>query len=264
MSAGFVAASVAARFSRLAPVESVAVAGSRRTGRATEHSDLDLYIYSTADLPGPERLAIGRECSANAQPNDFWGPGVEWDDPSGPHVDAIFFTTAFMAEQIDRVMRRHEAQLGHSTSFLHTVRVSEALFDRNGWFPALQAQARAPYPDALAAAIIALNRPVLRDAYSSYHSQIAKAAYRHDLVSLNHRIAALLASVFDLLSALNRQPNPGEKRLLERAEALPLYPPALRELVETLLRAAAEPAGVLAAASALIDAVEALLDQHPM
>jgi predicted metal-dependent phosphoesterase TrpH len=59
---------------------------------------------------------------------------------------------------------------------------------------------------------------VLRQVRSSYAHQIAAAEVRRDTVSLNHRVAALLASYFDVLFALNRVLHPGEKRLVEYAE----------------------------------------------
>jgi hypothetical protein len=47
--------------------------------------------------------------------------------------------------------------------------------------------------------------------------QIEKAVGRRDLVNVNHRVAALLASYFDVLFAVNRLLHPGEKRMVEFA-----------------------------------------------
>ena len=60
--------------------------------------------------------------------------------------------------------------------------------------------------------------PALREIIPSYAYQIKKAVLRSDLVSINHRLAALLASYFDILFALNRKLHPGEKRLVEYAQ----------------------------------------------
>src|SRR5262249_4743871 len=154
-----------------------------------------------------KRRTIGLEFADAVEIVDFWGPGVEWDDQAtGLHVDTIYFTTAWMEDQIDRVLTRYEAWLGYTTAFWHTVRISQGLFDRNDWFASLQRRASQDYPEPLVEAIIALNYPVLRDSSSSYMRQLEKAAERHDMVSLNHRTAALLASYFDILFAINRIP----------------------------------------------------------
>lgn len=50
------------------------------------------------------------------------------------------------------------------------------------------------------------------------------AIVRQDPVSLNHRIAAWLASYFDILFAINGQFHPGEKRLLTYAGELANLP----------------------------------------
>ncbi len=84
-------------------------------------------------------------------------------------------------------------------------------------------------------AIVAKNFPVLHNTMSSYAHQIALAVKRRDLVSVNHRLAALLASYFDVLFALNRELVPGEKRLLTLANDLPHVPDAMADDIEALL-----------------------------
>ena len=100
------------------------------------------------------------------------------------------------------------------------------------WLHQLQAEARQPYPEELRRAIVAKNHPILRAMSSSYLQQIEIAVQREDFVSINHRTAALLASYFDILFALNRLPHPGEKRLLHYAEALCAQrPPLMRQQI---------------------------------
>lgn len=70
---------------------------------------------------------------------------------------------------------------------------------------------------------------------SSYAHQIALAVKRHDIISVNHRLAALLASYFDVLFVLNRALVPGEKRLLTVANGLPHVPEGMTESIEALL-----------------------------
>ncbi len=255
---------IAARFARLPEVEAVAVAGSQTSPFAAPGSDIDLYIYPAQDIPADVRLALAAEFAPDPVLNDFWGPGVEWRDPaSGIHIDSMYFVTAWMQEQVERCVLRHEAWLGYTTAFWHTARQSQVLFDRSGWFARLQALADQPYPEALVRSIVTLNRPVLRAIPSSFRTQIAKAAERGDAVSLNHRIGALLASYFDIVFAVNRQTHPGEKRLIEVAAATcASLPDGFRRDIERLLRAAVDPTDAVPAVDALLDALDAWLARH--
>lgn len=260
-----VAHRIGARFSDLPEVQAVAVAGSQTSGVASVGSDIDLYIYTNGEIGAEARMAVAGEFADDAELNDYWGPGNEWTDrESGIHVDAMFWTVGWIKDQLDRVLKGHEAGMGYSTCFWHTIRVSEAVFDRTGWFRGFQTEAMVTYPEPLARAIINHNFPVLGKIASSYQVQLQKAAARGDRVSLNHRTAALLASYFDILFALNRVPHPGEKRLVELAQRLcSKCPTGMEEQVNGLI-AAGGGTGVEigAAVQALIKPLESLLREE--
>ena len=212
---------IAAMYGLLPQVEAVALAGSYTTGYAGPDSDIDLYVYLREELPVDVRASMIRARAERIEINNqFWEPGDEWIE-AGTHiaVDVMYRSKAWIEDQLDRVLVRHEASVGYSTCFWYNVLTSHVLYDRNGWYPAIQERARQPYPEPLRRAILAKNHPILRETISSYLHQLEKAAARRDLVSVNHRVAALLASYFDILFAVNRMPHPGEKRLVEMAEA---------------------------------------------
>jgi hypothetical protein len=183
---------------------------------------------------------------------------------SGIEIDAVYFDAAWMEAQIQRTFQEHQASLGYSTCFACTVRNSEIFYDPSGWFAALQDTCRRPYPEALRRNIVALNCPVLRGIIPSYYTQIEKAARRGDLVSLNHRLAALLASYFDILFALNRELHPGEKRLVEQAQSRCAHLPVdMAEDVATVLADSANGGLLLLARLAtLLDHLDQLLEQE--
>jgi len=257
-----VARRVAAAYAALPEVVAVALGGSRATGAAGEGSDVDLYVYARSEPSLAARAAVAAGSPRIELGNRAFEPGDEWlDAATGFHVDAMFRSPAWIEEELDRVLARHEARTGYTTALWHGVRTSRTLFDRAGWYAALLARAAAPYPEPLARAIVARNLPLLRRNLSSFARQLEKAALRGDAPSVNHRTAALLASAFDVLFAVNRETHPGEKRLLDLALArCPRRPPRLAEDVRALLAAAAEGgAEVVARAEALAEGLEALV-----
>jgi len=158
---------------------------------------------------------------------------------------------------------RHEASIGYSTCFWWNVKTSLALFDRDGWLAKLKARAERPYPKPLVKAIIAKNHPLLRRNASSYLHQLEAAASRNDVVAVNHRLAALLASYFDILFAVNRVPHPGEKRLLSYVHQLcPRIPRNWGQHIRRVLAAGLPPLDsrrLSRAVNALVDGLDGLL-----
>lgn len=240
-----VARRVARQFGTLPQVVAVALGGSQAAGADDSSSDLDLYVYAPREVPVAFRRALAGP--AGEVGNSFWEPGDEWTDPAtGARVDVMYRSPRWIADQLDRVLVRHEASVGYSTCFWYNVLHSQALFDRRGWYRGLQRRAHVPYPEELRRAILARNYPILRTNRSSYRVQLELALRRGDQVSLHHRVTALLASFFDIWFALERKPHPGEKRLLR------CLPRSWAHLVRAVLSARAPD---------LLDRIDALLDR---
>ena len=239
------------------------LSGSRTSGQGDATSDIDLYVYSRQQMSLEERRRVAAGARRAEIGNEFWEPGDEWvDEATGISADVMFRDCRWIEEQLDRVLKHHQASVGYSTCFWYNVLHSVILFDRAEWFAQLQQRARVPYPEKLRSAIIAKNFPILRNTMSSYVHQIELAIQRRDLVSLNHRATALLASYFDVLFAVNRQPHPGEKRLVKFAEQLCEKRPEdfavkITDLLTSLPRM---DASVITAAVRVVDGLEELVE----
>lgn len=213
---------IAAKFSACPQVVAIALGGSESSKASDELSDLDLYVYTLSEISLDTRTNIAQEFATRIEINNsFWEPGDEWiDNNSGRGVDLMYRTPNWIESQLDRVLVKHQASVGYSTCFWWNVLMSKSLSDRDGWFRQLQEKAKQPYPEPLRRAIVAKNYPILRKNISSYTHQLELAINRSDIVSINHRITALLASYFDIIFAVNYVPHPGEKRLVSLAKKL--------------------------------------------
>jgi len=120
---------IAARYSQLPQVETVAVAGSQTTGTADDSSDIDLYVYMSNKIHLSVHAHIATAKAEYAEvDNRFWEPGDEWiDADTGTHVDVMFRSVEWIEAQLDRMLRLHQASVGYSTCLWYNVLSSQVL-----------------------------------------------------------------------------------------------------------------------------------------
>ena len=134
-----------------------------------------------------------------------------------------------------QVVERFQARSAYTTCMWHNLLTCKAVYDRDGRLAQAKERFSVPYPRQLKENILAQGWKLLHSAMPAYDAQLAKAAKRGDLVSVNHRTAAFLESYFDILFALNEQTHPGEKRLVRLCrERCPLLPERFEENLERL------------------------------
>jgi hypothetical protein len=249
-------------FSALPEVTAIGLGGSRASGQDDMLSDIDLYVFTTAAIPLPVRRSIALNFDPTPEiGNPWWGDEDAWFAGSTPY-DVIFWDAGNFATELHRVIEMHQPSPGYSTSFWFTVRNATCLYDREGWLAELKTLAEKPYPEGLRNAIIAFNAPLLRNVHASYRRQIEHAVKRKDPVSINHRVAAMLASVFDIAFAVTKTLHPGEKRqLVWLAEQGESVPPRLQSHIRDLLRAAghADSNEILGAVDAICDDIDVMI-----
>ena len=255
---------VADKFNRISAVEAIALGGSGANDTMDQHSDIDVYVFTTNSIPLVDRQKIVEDLGASRADLNltFWDTGDEWYDlNTGIEVDIIYWDKPWIESELNRVLTSHQANMGYSTCFWQTILNCDILYDRGDWLSQLQETCDQPYPENLVRNIVAKNHPVMHSVIPSYYAQIKKALDRDDRISLNHRIAALFASYFDVLFAINRVLHPGEKKMLSAAETqCTKIPAGLSDQVNRVLRSAAGgDKSILSDLDELLDGLDALL-----
>jgi len=154
---------LAASFATVEGVEALVLAGSMSTGLADEGSDYDLYVYTREAVPLEFRAQLLKPLAARLElHNTFWEWSDEWVEPEGTVFDLMYRSCDAIEADVGARLGRGEASLGYSTCLCHSIFQATPVFDRRGWFHALQDRLKAnPYPDRLVAGIIQKNLPVL-------------------------------------------------------------------------------------------------------
>lgn len=204
-------------FSTLNEVEGILLAGSHATETNDKESDYDIYIYASKEIPLKERKIItDKYCSYMELNNTFWeteDDGFMKEDNTP--VEIIYRELSWIDGMLQRTLLKCEADIGYTTCFWSNFINSIIFYDKKGILNKLQNKYNVIYPDKLKKNIVKNNYPLLKLQIPSYYNQIKKALKRCDLISINHRTAALFASYFDIIFAVNEMPHPGEKKLIK-------------------------------------------------
>ena len=222
--------------SALPQVEAIALGGSRAGEVYDEKSDYDVYLYCTAPVPKEARWSIlPFYCKQMEIGNHFWEQEDNCTLQNGVDIDILYRNLDDFAADVASVVEDCQPRNGYTTCMWHNLRACKILYDRDGRLAAVKERFDVPYPPLLRERIIKRNWRLLGGSLAAYEKQIAKAAKRGDMVSVNHRTAAFLESYFDILFALNNQTHPGEKRLVQLCrKQCPVLPEGFEENLEEL------------------------------
>ena len=204
-------------FSKLEEVNGILLAGSHATKTNDKDSDYDIYIYTYKEIALKKRKEITDKFFRYMElDNTFWereDDGVLLE--SNIEVEIIYRDLDWIDNSLKRTLLEFKADTGYTTCFWSNLINSIILYDKNDELNKLQQKYRISYPKELKENIIKKNYPLLKKQMPAYYNQIEKGLKRKDFVSVNHRIAAFLASYFDIIFAINEMSHPGEKKLLK-------------------------------------------------
>lgn len=202
-------------------VKAIAIGGSSSAKTSDNISDIDVYIFVEKDIPIEKRAKLIQKYSTKAEiGGEYFGSGDEFlVDCINQQLDVMYWNTTWFENSIKNVWEKHYPSNGYTTCFLYTLKNFEIIYDPNNWLKNLQDKLTKPYPQRLKENIIKRNFMLIKDKpFASYYEQIQKAIKRNDIISINHRISAFIASYFDIIFALNETLHPGEKRLINFAK----------------------------------------------
>ena len=226
-------------FQQFSQVKAIAIGGSGANETSDKLSDIDIYIFVEHDIPVALRESIIKNCSSKYEAGgEYFGSGDEFFvDKLNRQLDVMYWGVNWFENIINNVWQNHYPSNGYTTVFLFTLKNFEIVFDRDNWLLNLQNSIKTEYPNKLKENIIHRNIMLMKDKpFASYFEQIEKALQRNDIVSVNHRIAAFLASYFDVIFAINELLHPGEKRLIQYAkDNCKILPVNFEENIEKLL-----------------------------
>ena len=226
-------------FQSFPQIRAIAIGGSGTNKTSDNLSDIDVYVFVESDIPVQQRENIVKRFSSKFEVGgEYFGSGDEfWVDKLNLQFDVMYWNVNWFENIVDNIWFKHYPSNSYTTAFLFTLKNFEIIFDSDNWLLNLQNSIKTEYPKELKQNIIKRNIMLMKDKpFASYYEQIEKAIKRNDIVSTNHRIAAFLASYFDVIFAVNELLHPGEKRLIKYAkDNCKILPKEFEENINKLL-----------------------------
>ena len=201
-------------------VKAIAIGGSGTAKTSDNLSDIDVYVFNENDIPVSDREEIVKQYSSKYEVGgEYFGSGDEFFvDELNQQLDIMYWGVNWFSDIVNNVWIKHYPSNGYTTAFLYTLNNFQIIYDTDNWLSDLQKSIKTQYPKELKENIIKRNIMLMYDKpFASYYEQIEKAIKRNDIISINHRISAFLASYFDIIFAVNELLHPGEKRLIQYA-----------------------------------------------
>ena len=204
-------------------IDTIVLAGSQTSLINDNMSDYDIYVYSKEKVNIEMREKFAKKYSLHYElGNNYFEYGDEIIlKESNICLDFMYRDISFIENEINYVWRNCNSKIGYTTAFLYNIKNSKILYESNDYFKNLQKELNKEYPKKLKDNIIEKNYNVMYAKKSaSFYKQLENAVKRNDIVSINHRITAILASYFDILFAINEELHVGEKKLISYAKKL--------------------------------------------
>ncbi len=220
-------------------VKAIAFGGSCSAKTSDMASDIDLYVFLENDISVEERKNFVEKISSNFEVGgEYFGNGDEYFvEDLGQQLDVMYWNTKWFEDVVENIWIKNYVQNGYTTCFLYTLKVCKIVYDKDNWLQGLKDKINTSYPINLKQNIIKRNMMLMKDKpFASYYEQIKKALARKDVVSVNHRLSAFLASYFDVLFAVNEKLHCGEKRLIQYSkDNLKILPKDFEENIDKVL-----------------------------
>lgn len=224
----------------------VALGGSHAKGMGDALSDVDVYLFARGALSGAQRSELVSGALGGASGVVSWGrdePFVQGGTDflyRGLRVECWLRNTEHVESTIASC-RRGEVRREHSVwaamgFFDHValadIRTMRILEDPDGVLARWKAEA-GTYPEALCRAI--LGRFMREAAFWPENPHYESAVERSDLIYTSAIVQQTLHALIQVIFALNREYFPGEKRLAEALDELPVRPHAFSARLQALL-----------------------------
>lgn len=228
--------SILAEMKKISSIEAIAIGGSIARGKCDENSDYDLYVYYSEPLSFEDRKSILDKYSKYMEySNTYW---EEEDDGilcDGLKIEIIYRDISFLEEVYNNFFVNCTVSYGYSTCLIENIHSSIIVHDKKGVYKKYQ-ELFDEYSETLRKEVIFKNLELLDDKMPSLSYQLIKAIERKDLININNRLSEFMAIYIDIIFALNKKYNIGEKRLLEEISKLDIVPKNATNDIEELLK----------------------------